>query len=697
LESKSAQARAAAIRVASDFLWRVDPDRLREILTRAVDDEQAQVRLEAVAALRRLPQAESATTALRILQRPLDPSLDFALWKTLRDLSATWLPLAEQGRFDFGKDPAALTYALKAVESSDVVRPLLQLLADAQVEAESVPLVVGQIAALADVPQLDTLLAWVEQQAPEQRLDLVLRASEESKVVPSQIPRCLTDPLSSLGEDAAESEFSLVRARRLLRAAAKWPVPSARQALWAVLDSPSSLPPALVEAAIESVGDLLVAGDPAVLAADRQRFRELLEQAPAGTPRRTALMGQWPRWELADATTRIAAELAHLAEPQATVKLLTPLLEQRGGQAALATQLQAAQVTLSPEVAREALRLQRSSPAPDPDLATALRTAGNLAEAGWRFSPTEQAVFVQRIVREGDPVAGERIYRRADLQCLNCHAIGGIGSIVGPDMISIGASAPVDYLLESLIDPAAKVKEGYHTKKILTQDGTIVVGMVQSQAGGNYRLRLADGSLRDIAEADIDEIADGSSLMPAGLVDSLTAEELIHLTSFLSNLGRTEAFSIRTADIARGWQVLAWDQTTHRLLNRTSFDSVADGRTGLPWQTVLPMVSGAVRVDELPSYKIHANVPPTSFLRTQVHVHEAGAIELRLSAVAGVQLWLNGKPTRLTDPVLQVDMAAGTWEMVVAIDRQVADAEFKLELGRPSDRPARWTLPLAVD
>jgi hypothetical protein len=169
------------------------------------------------------------------------------------------------------------------------------------------------------------------------------------------------------------------------------------------------------------------------------------------------------------------------------------------------------------------------------------------------------------------------------------------------------------------------------------------------------------------------------------------------LTSFLSTLGRTEAFSIRTADIARGWQVLAWDQTTHRLLNRTSFDSVADGRTGLPWQTVLPMVSGAVRVDELPSYKIHANVPPTSFLRTQVHVHEAGAIELRLSAVAGVQLWLNGKPTRLTDPVLQVDMAAGTWEMVVAIDRQVADAEFKLELGRPSDRPARWTLPLAVD
>jgi putative heme-binding domain-containing protein len=697
LDSNSAPTRAAAVRVASDFLWRVDPSSLRAILFRAVDDEHAQVRLEAVTAWRRLPQADSATAALRILQRPLDASLDFALWKTLRDLSSTWLPLAEQGKFDFGNDPSALTYAFKAVESSDVVRPLLQLLGSGQVEVGSVPAVVGQIAALADASQLDALLTWVEQQAPEQRLDLVLRASLESKAVPSSIPRILTERLSGLAEAAADQELPLARARQLLRAAAKWPAESTRAALWNLLDSAALLPPELLDSVIESVGDTLVSGDAEALAAERQRFQALLERAAEGTMLRAALIGQWPRWDVAGAVPGIATELAQVTQPQALAKLLTPLLEQRAGQAALAAHLQKAAVALSPEVAREALRLQRSSPAPDLALATALRTVGNLSEAGWRFSPAEQAAFVQRIVQEGDPVAGERIYRRSDLQCLNCHAIGGIGSIVGPDMISIGASAPVDYLLESLVDPAAKVKEGYHTKKILMQDGTIVTGMVQSQAGGIYRLRLADGSLREIAESDIDEIADGSSLMPNGLVDSLTAEELIHLTSFLSNLGRTEAFSIRTADIARAWQVLGWDQATHQLLNRTSFDSAADGRTDLPWQALLPMVSGSVPVEELASYKIHANVPPTSFVRTKLLVHEAGPVELRLSSINGLQFWLNGKPTRLTDAVVRTELTSGTWEMVFAIDRQQVLTDFKLEIGRPGDSPARWTLPLVVD
>ena len=57
---------------------------------------------------------------------------------------------------------------------------------------------------------------------------------------------------------------------------------------------------------------------------------------------------------------------------------------------------------------------------------------------------------------------GEAVFRRKDLTCLKCHSIAGAGGLVGPDLVSIGASAQVDYLVESLLVPNKAVKEGYH-------------------------------------------------------------------------------------------------------------------------------------------------------------------------------------------------------------------------------------------
>ena len=75
-------------------------------------------------------------------------------------------------------------------------------------------------------------------------------------------------------------------------------------------------------------------------------------------------------------------------------------------------------------------------------------------------------------VATGDPVRGEAVFRRKELQCLACHGTGGAGGQVGPDLTSIGASAPVDYLVESLLIPNKAVKEGYHAVRIVTANGT---------------------------------------------------------------------------------------------------------------------------------------------------------------------------------------------------------------------------------
>ncbi|MEZ6107138.1 MAG: hypothetical protein R3B96_13720 [Pirellulaceae bacterium] len=71
---------------------------------------------------------------------------------------------------------------------------------------------------------------------------------------------------------------------------------------------------------------------------------------------------------------------------------------------------------------------------------TRLREVGSLADAGWERTDALIADLVAEVATAGDPARGEAIYRRTQSQCINCHAIGGAGGKVGPDLLSIGAS-----------------------------------------------------------------------------------------------------------------------------------------------------------------------------------------------------------------------------------------------------------------
>src|SRR5256885_271186 len=76
---------------------------------------------------------------------------------------------------------------------------------------------------------------------------------------------------------------------------------------------------------------------------------------------------------------------------------------------------------------------------------------------GRRPGPAEELHKLMAAVREsGARPGGEAIYRRADQACSKCHAIGGAGGQVGPDLISLGASAQIDYLVESILEPSKK-------------------------------------------------------------------------------------------------------------------------------------------------------------------------------------------------------------------------------------------------
>jgi quinoprotein glucose dehydrogenase len=50
---------------------------------------------------------------------------------------------------------------------------------------------------------------------------------------------------------------------------------------------------------------------------------------------------------------------------------------------------------------------------------------------------------------------------RADVSCQRCHAVAGVGGTLGPALDDVGSRLTPAELLESLLDPAASVREGY--------------------------------------------------------------------------------------------------------------------------------------------------------------------------------------------------------------------------------------------
>src|SRR5262245_30849443 len=76
-----------------------DPAARLESLSRLIRDESPKVRLEALRALAKIPSPRAAELALGVLDLPMDPTLDYALWLTINDLSEPWIAALQSGQW----------------------------------------------------------------------------------------------------------------------------------------------------------------------------------------------------------------------------------------------------------------------------------------------------------------------------------------------------------------------------------------------------------------------------------------------------------------------------------------------------------------------------------------------------------------------------------------------------------------------
>ena len=245
------------------------------------------------------------------------------------------------------------------------------------------------------------------------------------------------------------------------------------------------------------------------------------------------------------------------------------------------------------------------------------------------LSDAELKQLAGTVMAEGDPARGETIFRRKELSCVTCHAIGGVGGKVGPDLTSIGASAQVDYLIESVLYPNRKIKEGYHSVIVETKDGLEFSGIVVREDSEQLILRDATDKETTIPKSKIENRTTGNSLMPSGLVDALNPSERLDLYRFLAELGKPGPFDASKPNVARSWKLLA--QTLdlaqfgdERILNTSLRDA--------SWNSARSLVDGRLLKQDLNAALAEQGTryPQALFAAAQFQVAKAGTVHLKL-------------------------------------------------------------------
>jgi putative heme-binding domain-containing protein len=175
--------------------------------------------------------------------------------------------------------------------------------------------------------------------------------------------------------------------------------------------------------------------------------------------------------------------------------------------------------------------------------------------AGAKSGPRDYAAEIEGIIKTiklgADPAEGEMQYRKNG--CAICHAIGGAGGKLGPDLSSIGASAPLDYIIESVLNPAAKVKEGYHGFSFKMKDGSQMVGIPARENATELFIRPGPGVELAILKANIVSRDNIGSIMPAGLSDGITGVSRRNFFAFLGEIGKPGPFDASKGNVARLW------------------------------------------------------------------------------------------------------------------------------------------------
>jgi putative membrane-bound dehydrogenase-like protein len=187
---------------------------------------------------------------------------------------------------------------------------------------------------------------------------------------------------------------------------------------------------------------------------------------------------------------------------------------------------------LTPELLRHMLRHE------DSKLAAAIEKRWGKLQAQ---SSTEKISTVNRLKLvlnpsgttlrfKGDAGRGKQLFTQA---CATCHRLFEQGNTIGPELTGADRKNS-DWLLTQIVDPSAFIRPEYVNHNVQMKDGRTLTGLIVEQSGDALTLVDAQNQRTVLSRIDVKEVeASSVSLMPEGLLEALTPEQVRDLFTYL--------------------------------------------------------------------------------------------------------------------------------------------------------------------
>jgi len=243
-----------------------------------------------------------------------------------------------------------------------------------------------------------------------------------------------------------------------------------------------------------------------------------------------------------------AAEALGYTEKKEAVPLLLPLLEAPGRDLELRKQAVRSLVRTS-DGASATIRLAKED-----KLATDLRltASSELSRVRWPEIRAEAASLLppaqgknaqplpplaELLKMSGDPGRGAKVFANPSIGCMTCHQVKGQGTDFGPNLSEVGSKLGKDALYEAILEPSAGISFGFETWQLQLKSGDEAYGLIVSETPEELAMKAVGGIVTHYKKSEIARREKLKlSVMPVGLQQGMTAQELVDLVEYLYSL-----------------------------------------------------------------------------------------------------------------------------------------------------------------
>lgn len=522
LKSTTASARSAAVRVL--YYWNEKVPDAIVLLKTAVQDPDPSVRREAITALSKFTSVEAFNTALLAYNANMDKSYSFALRQTCRSLLEYWLPSVLKGDLNPRIDEGALIFALKSTEDPRATPLLIELYKDSENPDASVLMVIGKTGKPEQLDFLTEIASTQLHPHMKEAAHSLLIAAKNRGVFPTKSKiKALQNLFTSKDGTVQETACALT---------GYWKITELIDILKQTLTKSNTS-----EAIQESAAQALAMFNTEDI---RNFFVQIIGENHSINITKL-VVSALVQVDLEEGIETIAYLLGKELDKETVNYLINTIIKKEGAFEALTSALK--EKTIAATNAKQAFAFVKASGREGAqDLMTALVKAGSIKTVSDETNNTQRIQDLLVKLKDGDAENGKKIYQRPEIACITCHKLKGVGlTEIGPDLGSIGASAPADYIIESLVEPSKKIKEGYKSSTITTKNGNFYSGSIVFEDESMIKIKTSAGAEVSLQKSKIESRKSSKvSMMPSGLTDSLNESEFIDLLKYLSELGKTQ-------------------------------------------------------------------------------------------------------------------------------------------------------------